>query len=869
MMTSTNWASELRRINQAFAEQETRLTQALSQALRQGQASEAALQEVRTQLAAAQQAQGDHVTWAEQQAAALDAHVRREQSIHAALEQAQHDLQQALARADALEAAQSQALDEAQRAVQVLQQQAEHSASELQAERQRHEVARGQQQDLQQALARANALEAAQSRALDEAHSAVQVLRQEAEHSASEWQAERQRHEAALDQERALSQSTQAALLAATSAAAVAADREAALQTQLAQAEAQRRSDLQAHQQARAAAEGQHELRLKRLRDDGRQQETQLQQELAVQARQAQQRIDQLLGDLGGLRQELREKSDVTTMAERQHAASVQRLEDELRSTAERAQARADELQTQLLAVHEDKLRSESESDARERGLREQLMQAVAAGLQRMETQWAALEQQAGEHRAQAALREQALLEQNTETQARLHQAALDLQALRDRAEIARAELQAAQQAQVQAEDRARDRERALREEFGVALAAKHGHAAELETRLAQQVALGLQRAQGDAAALAAAQQELSALDAVRERLAAELADTQTRLQQQARRAHAAAHALSLVREHAARQQAALTSLLRRPRWRLLLQRTPAPVTALLDGAPQDALVISEQEHNAPPTGFASLATEAPAPRKGVSMNKQAPEPLRHVNELLALNGAEFVSASYREVLGRDADEHGAALFLQRVQTERDKATLLYEFATSAEGLARRQTLQGLTEVVATRDPQRGRLRRFLNKFARMDQASVRTEWLVGAMHQQLSEQLSAAQMQSEQVLAALADLAQRIDHKAGECSLRIDAAADRISGEMVQLVQLQESTAAQLAGYEEHRILDSDMQARRLSRDREFLLQQQAALASDALRGTPAGVPDPAPASVLSLSDLLLLAQNARAPGS
>ena len=447
--------------------------------------------------------------------------------------------------------------------------------------------------------------------------------------------------------------------------------------------------------------------------------------------------------------------------------------------------------------------------------------------------------------------------DQHAAAQVRLQQATLDLQVLRDRAETVQAELRAAQHARARSEEAARGREQALRNEFKTSLAAVQEQAVDLQARLAQQAAQGEQRASADASALAAAQDriaeldgahgELAALKATRERLAADLSHTQARLLEQTAHAQDAGWALEQAREHAARQLAEFTQLLRRPWWQRLLQPTP-PVVATLAAA-------------MPP------AAAPPASGSGNLMSTKTPEPIRHVNQLLALHGAEFLTAAYREVLGREPDAPGGAAYLQRLQTEHNKAAVLCEFVTCPEGQERRQTLPGLAELAAIRDPGHGRLRRFLNKFARLDQAAVRIEWLVGAMHQQMSAELSAGQAKTEQVLAALQDLSRRVDHQVAECSLRIDTAVDRMSQQITQLSRLQESTAAQLALYEEHRNLDSDMQARRLSRDREFLLQQQAALVSDTHRGTPAAGAAVAP--LLTVNDLLLLAQNARSPGN
>ena len=193
---------------------------------------------------------------------------------------------------------------------------------------------------------------------------------------------------------------------------------------------------------------------------------------------------------------------------------------------------------------------------------------------------------------------------------------------------------------------------------------------------------------------------------------------------------------------------------------------------------------------------------------------------MQHISQLMALHGAAFVTAAYRSVLGRNPDPHGAAYFLTRVETDHNKAAILYELATSAEGLARRQSLGGLSELVSSRGPAHSRLRRWLNKFSRVEQTSMRIEWALAASGQQTEERL----LMLDSKLAQLVQGRQQLD---AHLESRFQGLETRLTQALASLQQLHENLGAGLANHGRLNAEGMNSLAERLT---ERLTEQMAA---------------------------------------
>ena len=115
---------------------------------------------------------------------------------------------------------------------------------------------------------------------------------------------------------------------------------------------------------------------------------------------------------------------------------------------------------------------------------------------------------------------------------------------------------------------------------------------------------------------------------------------------------------------------------------------------------------------------------------------------IQHVNELLALRGAQFVRNIYSTLLGREPDPQGEAYYTKRLATQNDKVAILYELATSAEATARPQTLAGLSELIQLHHPRKGRMRRWLQRASQAMSASHRVEMSLDQLGMQTDDRL-------------------------------------------------------------------------------------------------------------------------------
>lgn len=82
-----------------------------------------------------------------------------------------------------------------------------------------------------------------------------------------------------------------------------------------------------------------------------------------------------------------------------------------------------------------------------------------------------------------------------------------------------------------------------------------------------------------------------------------------------------------------------------------------------------------------------------------------ADKPEASVTALMALHDEVFVKTAYRQLLGREADDHGLAAYLAQVRLGEDKGLLLARLADSDEGRQRPIRMQGLAELIKAYRP--------------------------------------------------------------------------------------------------------------------------------------------------------------------
>ena len=184
---------------------------------------------------------------------------------------------------------------------------------------------------------------------------------------------------------------------------------------------------------------------------------------------------------------------------------------------------------------------------------------------------------------------------------------------------------------------------------------------------------------------------------------------------------------------------------------------------------------------------------------------------IQHVNQLLALRGAQFVRKTYITLLGREPDPQGEAYFIQRLATQHDKVAILYEFATSAEATARPQTLAGLSELIHLHLPRKGRMRRWLQRASQAISASHRVEMSLEQLGTQTDDRLRRIDSRlgalDAGVESRFADLAQEaaqartqligLFQELSRCSQEIAGLRQQLSSQLSDLLASQLNTTA------------------------------------------------------------------------
>ncbi|MCZ8321939.1 MAG: FkbM family methyltransferase [Novosphingobium sp.] len=114
--------------------------------------------------------------------------------------------------------------------------------------------------------------------------------------------------------------------------------------------------------------------------------------------------------------------------------------------------------------------------------------------------------------------------------------------------------------------------------------------------------------------------------------------------------------------------------------------------------------------------------------------------PANDVNELLMVNGAEFVEVAYRTLLQRSPDRAGSEHFLERLRAGHGKEAIILAIANSPEARALPNTLPGLGELLA-RDANRRKSRGSRTEIARLERTINRLEFSLGEMHAGVARQ--------------------------------------------------------------------------------------------------------------------------------
>lgn len=110
------------------------------------------------------------------------------------------------------------------------------------------------------------------------------------------------------------------------------------------------------------------------------------------------------------------------------------------------------------------------------------------------------------------------------------------------------------------------------------------------------------------------------------------------------------------------------------------------------------------------------------------------------INELLTINGSEFIDVAYRTLLKRSPDRAGRDHFLERLRAGHGKEAVILAIVDSPEARALPDTLPGLAELRAREANRRGS-RGARGEILRLERTMNRLEFSLGEMHARSARQ--------------------------------------------------------------------------------------------------------------------------------
>ena len=102
------------------------------------------------------------------------------------------------------------------------------------------------------------------------------------------------------------------------------------------------------------------------------------------------------------------------------------------------------------------------------------------------------------------------------------------------------------------------------------------------------------------------------------------------------------------------------------------------------------------------PSGHGIPDSRTSLPPKSININQGShPMPIQHIIELFALEGRNFITEAYRNLLDREPDPQGMAYYLGRLAMGYGKASVIMDLARSAESRPHREIV-GLEKLIVT-----------------------------------------------------------------------------------------------------------------------------------------------------------------------
>ena len=126
---------------------------------------------------------------------------------------------------------------------------------------------------------------------------------------------------------------------------------------------------------------------------------------------------------------------------------------------------------------------------------------------------------------------------------------------------------------------------------------------------------------------------------------------------------------------------------------------------------------------------------------------------IKHVDQLLALDGEEFVDGAYRTLLKRAADQSGRAHFIGRLRAGDGKVSVLAAIAASPEAQAMRTSIEGIGYLLQQHAQNKKSKK---NDFGRLEREFHRLEFNIGETNRKIQHRLEELQINTNDIRSAI-----------------------------------------------------------------------------------------------------------------
>ncbi|WP_341319326.1 FkbM family methyltransferase [Paraburkholderia sp. IMGN_8] len=176
-----------------------------------------------------------------------------------------------------------------------------------------------------------------------------------------------------------------------------------------------------------------------------------------------------------------------------------------------------------------------------------------------------------------------------------------------------------------------------------------------------------------------------------------------------------------------------------------------------------DAEALSARAEHALSEANQSVVTPQQEPQENYSdQTREFGHPMKtikHIDQLLEMDGAEFLKATYKALLNRPTDSGGMAYYMGRLRAGHGKAKVIAQIAQSKEANFIQPKIPGLEELVATQARAKHWFRGWFSKQSSVLAQVYRLEYMLGQMEHRTEARLISIERNVEVIVDRLRDL--------------------------------------------------------------------------------------------------------------